>query len=71
MKDNFAKLISVKSIVTFTVIGVFAYLSVIGKVSAENFMQVTLVIITFFFAKAPAPDSSTTETKTTTTTENK
>ena len=71
MKDNFAKLISVKSIVTFTVIGVFAYLSVIGKVSAENFMQVTLVIITFFFAKAPAPDSSTTETKTITTTENK
>jgi len=51
MKDQFTKLIDVKSIVTFTVIAVFAYLSVAGKVTAENFMQVVFVIITFFFAK--------------------
>ena len=57
MKEKFAKLIDVKSIVTFIVISVFAYLSIIGKVSPENFMQVTLVIITFFFAKKPSTES--------------
>lgn len=57
MKDQFSKLIDVKTIVTFTVIAVFAYLSVTGKVSAENFMQVALIIITFFFAKKSSEEA--------------
>ncbi len=51
MKDKIANLIDVKTIVTFIVTAVFAYLSISGRVTAENFMQVMLVVITFFFAK--------------------
>jgi hypothetical protein len=51
MKDKIAKLIDVKTIVTFAVIGVFCYLSAIGKIPIEAFMIVTTAIITFFFAK--------------------
>lgn len=51
MLDQIKKLIDVKTIVTFVVTGVFAALALQGKISVENVMQVTLVIITFFFAK--------------------
>jgi hypothetical protein len=51
MLDQIKKLIDVKTIVTFVVIAVFAYLAITGKITVENVMQVTLVIITFFFAK--------------------
>jgi len=50
MKE-FLKLVDVKTIVTFTVLGVFAFLASVGKISPENVMQVTLIIIAFFFAK--------------------
>lgn len=46
-----ANLIDVKTIVTFTIIGVFAFLSVKEKISPENVMVVVSMIITFFFAK--------------------
>ena len=48
-KDRLAKLIDVKTIVTLTLTAVFSYLSVIGKISADNFMTVFTVIISFFF----------------------
>ena len=51
MKDKLAKLIDVKTLVTFTVIGVFAYLAVAGKITPENVMVVVSMIVTFFFAK--------------------
>ena len=50
-KQKIAKLIDVKTLVTFTVIGVFAYLALTDKITPENVMQVVLVIIAFFFAK--------------------
>ena len=50
-KQKLAKLIDVKTIVTFTVIAVFAYLASIGKITPENVMIVTTTIIAFFFAK--------------------
>lgn len=49
--ENLSNLIDVKTIVTFTVMAVFTYLAVTGKITTENVMQVTLIIITFFFAK--------------------
>ena len=49
MKDKIAKLIDVKSIVTLILTGVFAYLAIIAKVSAENFMTIFTVIIAFYF----------------------
>lgn len=49
MKAKLAKLIDVKSIVTLVLTGVFAYLAIIAKVSAENFMTIFTVIIAFYF----------------------
>ena len=43
------KLISVKSIVTLTLTGVFAYLSIIGSVSGEQFLVIFTTIIAFYF----------------------
>ena len=51
IKDKLARLIDVKTVVTFTVIGVFSYLAVIGKIEPKDFMAVVLMIVTFFFAK--------------------
>ena len=51
MKERLSRLIDVKTIVTFAVVGVFSYLAVIGKIEPKDFMGVVLMIITFFFAK--------------------
>ena len=44
-----AKLIDVKSIVTFVLTGVFAYLSIIGVISGEQFLTVFTMVISFYF----------------------
>lgn len=49
LRDRLAKLIDVKTIVTLTLTGVFSYLSIIEKITADNFMTVFTVIISFFF----------------------
>lgn len=43
-----AALLSVKSLVTLTLTGVFAYLSVKGEI-AQDFMTIYAVIIAFYF----------------------
>lgn len=49
IKERVAKLINVKSFVTIIVTLVFCYLSIIGKVTAEQFMTVFTVVISFYF----------------------
>lgn len=49
MRKKIAKLINVKSIVTFVLTGVFAYLSIIGVVSGEQFLTVFTMVISFYF----------------------
>ena len=44
-----AKLIDVKSIVTFVLTGVFAYLSIIGVISGEQFLTIFTMVISFYF----------------------
>ena len=44
-------LLTVKSIVTIILTLVFAYLSVMGLVSADQFLTVFTVVIAFYFAK--------------------
>lgn len=51
MLEKLSKLIDVKTIVTFIVIGVFAYLSITGKIAVDQIMIVVIMIVTFFFAK--------------------
>ena len=43
-----ANLVSVKSIVTIVLTGVFAYLAVVGSIS-QDFMTIYAVIIAFYF----------------------
>ena len=49
MKERIAKLLTVKSIVTILLTGVFGFLSVIGRVSATEFLTVFTVVISFYF----------------------
>lgn len=49
MKEKLAKLLTVKSIVTLIITAVFAYLSIIGKITPEDFMKIFLIIIGFYF----------------------
>ena len=49
IKERVANLLSIKSLVTVTLTGVFAYLSVTGVVEGKDFMTVFLIIIAFYF----------------------
>ena len=49
MKNKLKNLITVKSIVTLALTGVFAYLAVTGKITPELFMTIFTVIIGFYF----------------------
>lgn len=49
MLKKLAKLIDVKSIVTFVLTGVFAYLSVTGVISGEQFLTVFTMVVSFYF----------------------
>ena len=49
MKERFERLLTVKSIVTIILTLVFAVLSVIGKISAEQFLVIFTTVIAFYF----------------------
>lgn len=50
-KDKIAKLIDVKTIVTFAVIAVFCALALTERIPVDSVMLIVSSIITFFFAK--------------------
>lgn len=53
MKDKVLnRLITVKSIVTLSLTGVFAYLSATGAIAAENFQDIFYIIIAFYFGSS-------------------
>lgn len=49
MRKQLAKLIDVKSIVTLTLTAVFAALALRGDLTAEQFLTVFTVVISFYF----------------------
>ena len=49
MKKNLANLIKVKTIVTLAVMAVFVYLSVTGKIAADNTMIIISMVVSFYF----------------------
>ena len=49
LKKRLANLMSVKSIVTIVLTAVFAYLSVAGQVTTDQFLTVFTVVIAFYF----------------------
>lgn len=48
IKKRLGNLLSVKSIVTLVLTGVFAYMAIAGKIS-QDFMTIYAVIIAFYF----------------------
>ena len=46
---NLAALIKVKTVVTFTVVGIFAALAARGAISPDNVMVVVSTVIAFYF----------------------
>lgn len=48
IRKRLANLMSVKSLVTLTLTGVFAYMAIVGKIS-QDFMTIYAVIIAFYF----------------------
>ena len=49
MKERLCKLIDVKSLVTLTLTGVMAYLSITGREVSETFKTIYVMIIGFYF----------------------
>lgn len=49
MKERLNKLLCVKSIVTLTLTGVFAYLAVTGHISPAEFVVIFTVVINYYF----------------------
>lgn len=49
MKDKLYKLIDVKSLVTLTLTGVFAYMNIAGLEVPETFKTIYVMIIGFYF----------------------
>ena len=49
MKEKFAKLINVKSIVTIVLTAVFAYLAVKGTITGAEFLIVISTVYGFYF----------------------
>lgn len=49
IKKRLANLLSVKSIVTILLSGVFSYLAIIGEINGEQFLMIFATIIAFYF----------------------
>jgi hypothetical protein len=56
MLKRLTNLLTIKSIVTLILTSVFAYLSVIGKVNAEQFLTIFGVVIAFYFGTQAAKE---------------
>ena len=61
IKKRAAALLSVKSIVTIILTVVFAVLSVVGRVTAEQFLTVFTVVIAFYFGTQTNKQAAATE----------
>lgn len=49
MKERISKLLTVKSIVTLVLTGVFSFLAGTGAITSSDFMTIFTVIIAFYF----------------------
>lgn len=49
MKENLAKLINLKSIVTLVLTLVLCYMAVAGKIDPDKFYTLVLMVLTFYF----------------------
>ncbi len=49
--EELKKLIDLKSIITIILVLVFSFLTIVGKVTPDQFLPILTMIITFYFAK--------------------
>lgn len=49
MKEKLKALLTVKSIVTIALTGVFCFLSIVGKISGRDFLTIFTTVISFYF----------------------
>ena len=49
LKQNLAKFVKVKTLVTMAVIAVFSVLALQGKISSDNVMIIVTSVISFYF----------------------
>lgn len=49
MKERLTKLLTVKSIVTVILTAIFAYMSIVGIISGEQFLMIFTTVIAFYF----------------------
>lgn len=47
--NRLSTLLSVKSLVTIVLTGVFAYLAISGEVTGQDFLTIFLMVISFYF----------------------
>ena len=49
MKEALIRLLKVKTVVTFAVIGVFSYLAVVGRIQPDDVMLIVTSVVAFYF----------------------
>jgi hypothetical protein len=64
MTERLSKLLSVKSIMTLVLTAVFAYLAIIGSVTADQFLTVFSMIVAFYFGTQHEKKAAATEAAT-------
>ena len=57
-KENLAALIKVKTLVTVTVIGVFAVMALRGDIEPDNVMIITSSVVSFYFGTQHEKDGA-------------
>lgn len=61
MKEQFKKLIDVKSIVTIVLTLTFVALSLMGSITCDKFFEIFIMIISFYFGTQHQKDKATGE----------
>ena len=61
IKQRFGKLVDVKSIVTLTLTGVFAYKTIVGQEISADFKSIYIMIMGFYFGTQALSYASTTK----------
>ena len=53
MREAFVRLLKVKSLITLMVTAALLYGFIRGQINSEQFMQIGVMVFTFYFAKQP------------------
>ena len=62
MKERLSKLMTVKSIVTLVLTGVFSFLAITGTITGQEFLTIFTVIISFYFGTQATKENKSDKT---------